>query len=165
MVAAADVAAAATADAATAAVTSADAATAAATDAATGDVGAVRPALVVDASAPAPTGEAAWDVAVFGASNDPPREHPRRRDMDDLEAALEPGVRRCVGPSSSRHVRMSVVYEGATGRPRSLRIVGSYAQPPVGTCLEALVRAHPVPPFTDDAFEANYVFSTSDEED
>lgn len=165
VVAAADVAAAATADAATAAVTSADAATAAATDAATGDVGAVRPALVVDASAPAPTGEAAWDVAVFGASNDPPREHPRRRDMDDLEAALEPGVRRCVGPSSSRHVRMSVVYEGATGRPRSLRIVGSYAQPPVGTCLEALVRAHPVPPFTDDAFEANYVFSTSDEED
>ncbi|MBK8693307.1 MAG: hypothetical protein IPN17_13650 [Deltaproteobacteria bacterium] len=104
-------------------------------------------------------------MAVFGASNDPPREHPRRRDMDDLEAALEPGVRRCVGPSSSRHVRMSVVYEGATGRPRSLRIVGSYAQPPVGTCLEALVRAHPVPPFTDDEFEANYVFSTSDEED
>jgi len=165
VVAAADVAAATTADAATAAATTADAATAAVTDAATADVGSVRPALVVDASAPAPAGEAAWDVAIFGASNDPPRDHPRRRDMDHLEAALEPEVRRCVGPSSSRHVRMSVVYEGATGRPRSLRIVGSYSQPPVGTCLEALVRAHPVPPFTDDEFEANYVFSTSDEED
>lgn len=128
------------------------------------DAGAVRPAVVVDASAPtaAPGG---WDVEVFGADNDPPREHPRRRDMGHLEGELEPEVRRCVGPGSTRHVRMTVVYEGATGRPRDLRIVGAYAQPPVGTCLEALVRAHPVPPFTDEEYESNFVFSTSDDDD
>jgi hypothetical protein len=141
-----------------------DGATVPAADA-TADVAvAVRPAVVVDASAPAPGSAAGWDVAVFGASNDPPRDHPRRRDMDHLEAALEPEVRRCVGPTSSRHVRMTVVYEGSTGHPRSLRIVGGYSQPPVGTCLESVIRSHPTPPFTDAEFESNFVFSTNDED-
>ncbi len=141
-----------------------DAATVVAADAAADVAAVVRPAVVVDASAPAPGSAAGWDVAIFGASNDPPRDHPRRRDMDHLEAALEPEVRRCVGATSSRHVRVTVVYEGSTGHPRSLRIVGSYSQPPVGTCLENVIRSHPTPPFTDAEFESNFVFSTSDEE-
>ena len=141
-----------------------DGATGLAADATADVAAAARPAVVVDASAPAPGSSAGWDVAVFGASNDPPRDHPRRRDMDHLEAALEPEVRRCVGPTSSRHVRMTVVYEGSTGHPRSLRIVGSYSQPPVGTCLESVIRSHPTPPFTDAEFESNFVFSTNDED-
>lgn len=131
---------------------------------AVGDAASARPALVVDASAPAP-GATAWDVSVFGASNDPPRDHPRRRDMGRLEEALESEVRRCIGPGSTRHVRMSVVYDGATGQARTLRIVGSYAQPPAGPCLEGVMRAHPVPPFTDPEFESNFIFNTSDDED
>lgn len=128
------------------------------------DATTARPAVVVDASAPAP-GATSWDVAVFGARNDPPRDHPRRRDMGRLEEALEPEVRRCIGPGSTRHVRMSVVYDGATGQPRTLRIVGSYAQPPAGPCLEGVMRAHPVPPFTDPEFESNFIFNTSDDDD
>jgi hypothetical protein len=122
-----------------------------------------RPSLEIDASAPAPA--VSWDVAVFGASNDTQRDHPRRRDMGHLEGVLEPEVRRCVGQASSRHVRMTVVYEGSTGQPRSMRIVGSYAQPPAGPCLEALMRAHPVPPFRDSEFESNFVFNTNDDEE
>jgi len=125
---------------------------------------AARPALVVDASTPAP-GATGWDVAVFGASNDPPHSHPRRREMGRLEEALESEVRRCIGPGSSRHVRMSVVYDGATGQPRTLRIVGSYAQPPAGPCLEGVMRAHPVPPFTDPEFESNFIFNTREDEE
>jgi hypothetical protein len=112
---------------------------------------AARPALIVDASTPAP-GATSWDVAVFGASNDPPHNHPRRREMGRMEEALESEVRRCIGPGSTRHVRMSVVYDGATGQP-------------AGPCLEGVMRAHPVPPFTDSEFESHFIFNTSEDEE
>lgn len=135
-------------------------------DAAAGtDAGAVaRVNVTVDASTAA-NPAVAWNVEVFGAANDPPRAHPRRRDMSGLEEALEPSVRRCVGTASSRHVRMTVVYAGTTGRPTEVRIAGVYAQPPVGQCLENLMRSNPIPPFTDEDFESNFVFNTTDEEE
>lgn len=121
--------------------------------------------VTVDASTPTANPAAPWNVEVFGATNDPARSHPRRRDMMRLEEVLEPSVRQCVGTTASRHVRMSVVYAGSTGRPSEVRINGAFAQPPVGQCLENLLRANPIPPFTDEDYESNFVFNTSDEEE
>lgn len=124
---------------------------------------AARLNVTVDASTASPA--APWNVEVFGAANDPPRSHPRRRDIMRLEEVLEPSVRQCVGPGAGRHVRMTVAYAGPTGRPSEVRISGVYAQPPAGQCLENLMRANPIPPFTDESYESNFVFNTRDEDE
>ena len=129
------------------------------------DAGTAPSTATVTTDAAAPIAAAGSDVQVFGASHDPPVEHPSRRDLDRMKTALASRVRQCIGSDSSRHLRMTLTFEGSTGRLRDLLILGNYAQPPVGTCLENLVRSQAVQPFTDSEFETNFKFSARDEED
>ena len=108
---------------------------------------------------PAPTGTPGWNVDVFGATNDPPARHPHRGDVGHLKSAMEPAIRACAAGTSGHRVRVNVLYEGRTGRPTEIHIFGAFGQPPASDCIERVLRANPVPPFTDDDFGTSFNFS------
>ena len=110
-------------------------------------------------------------AAVVAAADVPPaerRSHPRRRDMRALEDTLRPEVLTCVGGERRRRVRVAVTYAGETGQPTAVNVAGIYAEPPIGPCIEGVFRRHPVDPFTDESYEARFIFrrrSHHDDED
>ncbi len=47
---------------------------------------------------------------------------------------------------------------GSEGRATEVHVASSYAEAPMGPCLESAVRGRPITPFTDRDFETSLVF-------
>jgi len=74
----------------------------------------------------------------------------------DLRERLDHDINLCPG-RYGRHLRMTVVYAGATGQATTIEIAGGYfTQEPIHACIEAAVRAAPLPAFARPTFEASY---------
>ena len=85
--------------------------------------------------------------------------HPRSREIGAFTDALTPEVQRCVaGSTRHRRVRIGVVWEGSTGRATEIHVASTYAEAPMGPCLENAVRSHPITRFTDRDFETSLTF-------
>ncbi|MBI5513676.1 MAG: hypothetical protein HY909_07895 [Deltaproteobacteria bacterium] len=141
------------------------------------DVEAVAPdvgllATAGDSAAPAPAADppptpvVAADAAVaptVAASSPPLEDHPKVRDVVRVTNSLRSRVLSCIaGRRSRRHVRVLAEYEGATGRVFSVRLVGGYADPPTGPCIEGAVRALPYTPFREERWTQSYVYNLGD---
>jgi hypothetical protein len=147
-------------------VASADAATAAVDaalatpDAEAADVATVSTAddvavAAVDAAEPAQPSEPAHSPA--GRR----RRHPHSFEMDDLEERITPEIQACITDQRRRrHVHVAVAYEAATGHPIDVRVSAPYGEPPVGPCIENVIRAHPVEPFSDSEFQTHFSFDS-----
>lgn len=131
----------------------------------------VAVAAVADAAAVAEADAAVAVAAVAdaGAVEDPPEDppgrparlhsHPRAREIGEFIDALTPAVQRCVsGSARHRRVRVGIVWEGRTGRATEVHVGSTYAEAPMGPCLEGAVRGRPITPFTDRDFETSLVF-------
>ncbi|MFO0651983.1 MAG: protein kinase [Polyangiales bacterium] len=87
--------------------------------------------------------------------------HPHSDDMDTLEEQLTPDVQACITDNHHRrHVHVAVRYEGATGRAVEVHVSSAFAEPPIGPCIENVIRAHPVEPFTATDYENHFSFES-----
>ena len=50
--------------------------------------------------------------------------------------------------------------EGATGRAVDIHVASAFAEPPIGPCIENVIRSHPVEPFTSDEYENHFSFES-----
>ena len=86
---------------------------------------------------------------------------PRSRDLNALAETLRAEVLRCVADvPHRRRVRIRVTWEGSTGRATAVRLGSTYEDPPVGPCLQQVVRAHPITRFTERDFATTLSFDT-----
>lgn len=96
-----------------------------------------------------------------GAAEGRRHRHPHTDDMDALEERLTPDVQACITDNHRRrHVHVAVRYEGATGRAVEIHVASAYAEPPIGPCIENVIRAHPVEPFTAEDYENHFSFES-----
>jgi hypothetical protein len=110
---------------------------------------AVGPAAPAPEAAPAPHEP---------ASEGPLPERPSVRDRRAAERAIAARIDACEG-RYGRHARLTVRYQGATGRATEVRIAGDYfTSRPIGACIEAAVRAVTLPRFRREYWDADYAF-------
>jgi hypothetical protein len=108
---------------------------------------------------PTPPGEGGPDAAAPVNPATLEDDHPRARDIIRVTNSLRSRVRTCIaGRRTRRHVRILAEYEGATGSPVAVRLVGGYADPPVGPCIEAAVRTFTYSPFRETRWTQSYVY-------
>jgi hypothetical protein len=143
--------------------TAADVALATAADAATETVADAALATAADAATETPSDIVTATTASPGEPPTPSGERldhrPRRREINEIIEALSPEVQRCIAAvPRRRRVRIRVTWEGSTGRATSVRVSSTYADPPVGPCLEQAIRARPVTRFTEDDFATTLSF-------
>lgn len=117
------------------------------------------------AAAPADAGAtvAQQGPADAGEPPAPTRRHrrPHSDEMDTLEEQLTPDIQACITDNHRRrHVHVAVRYEGVTGRAVEIHVSAAFAEPPVGPCIENVIRSHPVEPFTAEDYENHFSFES-----
>jgi Protein kinase domain len=118
-------------------------------------------APVVASADAGPTVAQAGESDAGGSAEGRRHRHPHTDDMDALEERLTPDVQACITDNHRRrHVHVAVRYEGATGRAVDIHVASAYAEPPIGPCIENVIRAHPVEPFTADDYENHFSFES-----
>lgn len=129
-------------------------------DAAPG-VDATTAAAAVDVPAASPAA-AAGEVAPV-ITREPMRGHPRNRESRALEDAMYDDVLRCAAGTHRRRVRVAVRYLGATGRAEEIHVGAPFNEGAVASCIEAVVRRHPVGRFTSDDWETYFIFDPDED--
>lgn len=85
-------------------------------------------------------------------------ERPSWRARREAQEQIARRIDACEG-RYGRHARLTVRYEGASGRAVEVRIAGRYfAGRPIANCIEQAVRAVVLPPFRRPYWDAEYVF-------
>ncbi|MBL8601164.1 MAG: protein kinase [Myxococcales bacterium] len=88
---------------------------------------------------------------------------PSSREEDQLYQRVAPAVFRCIDANPHRRrCRVSLAYEGATGRNVEVRVSGVYSAPPTGPCIEQVLRESSVGRFSDPRWETLMVFDPED---
>ena len=83
---------------------------------------------------------------------------PNGQAQDAAEHQLEQGIAACNG-HLGHHAYIRVIYDGATGQASTVEFTGHTLDGnPLTTCLEAAVRAVPMPPFRDEHWEKHWIF-------
>lgn len=146
-------------DAAVIAVADAGASSDASIAAAPSDAGETAAAASTDAGGP--VSQQSEADAGEGPATTRRHRHPHSDDMDTLEEQLTPDIQACITDNHRRrHVHVAVRYEGASGRAVEIHVASAFAEPPIGPCIENVIRAHPVEPFTAEDYENHFSFES-----
>jgi serine/threonine protein kinase len=110
------------------------------------------------AAAPAPVEAPPEPAPVAPTPTGPLPERPEWRARRAVQQEIAQRIEACEG-RVGRHARLSVRYEGATGRATEVRFAGTYfTERPIGACIEQAVRAVPMPPFRRPFWDGEYEF-------